>query len=580
MTDCSKTSPEREFCPHCRAPYCSEDCRASHWLETHQFRCPDYLSFKLEHLTEVSDASLRILGKGCFGEVKLYKHSSTSTLYAVKIISKDFLHKFSNINLLLREITVHKNLRHPHIIQVVKYFEDADKVYIVLEYASKGSLFRVVRRNKGLDEAVAWRYFTETCLGIKCLHDKEIVHGDLKPENVLIDKFDRVKVSDFGWCVQGTDVRKTLGGTLDYMAPEMILGEGCSYQVDLWALGVLLFELLHGYAPFRAGRESEKRQQILANEIRFRAGMPTLAKDLILKLVKSNPRERLHLDKILAHPWIAKFAQKHDIQVGMQVNHSKYELGQILEVTGMICKVKFRDRISYLTVSDTIPMLFVAKEEPRPTISVLEKKVFDDLERWCLGPTRGKSKARELQKETLDLNKNAEDLNGPFGKRKGSLREIVEASFSSRNRELDQEGLPEKIRDSQEGAYREENNTNIAVRIDANGGVFESEQEFRRIKEMNLKNSNKVEKGRSGAIKTVKSKELYTKDSTNFQSCFDVTNIILLSDRAVEDREEELDQIRQTLEQTSANKVKDMKDMKDKKESSFWSRLFGCIGRE
>ena len=580
MTDCRKSSNEREFCPHCRLCYCSEECRVSHWIETHQFNCPEYLNFKLEDLKEVSDAALRILGKGSYGEVKLYKHKGTAILYAVKIISKEFIRKFSNISVLLREIAVHKNLRHPNIIQLVKYFEDAERVYIVLEYASKGSLFRIIRRQKGLDESVAWKYFTETCLGIKYLHDNEIIHRDLKPENILIDKFDRVKICDFGWCVKSTDVRNTFCGTLDYMAPEMLLSEGHSYQVDLWALGVLLYELLHGYAPFRAAKDSEKRQQILANEITFAPGMPTLAKDLILKLVKSNPRDRLHLDKILGHPWIAKFAQKHDIEVGMQVNHPRLEIGQILEVSGMICKVKFRDRISYITVPDIIPILFVEKEEePRPTISILERKVFDDLEKWCLGPTRSRRKLRELQKEFFELDENAGEVNGKSGKRKGSIdcfEEIVERS-SVRNREGDQEnGVEsgvEKGKHGQEGAFYEENNSNLAIKTDIYGGLFESEEEFRKIREMNLKNSKKMEKGRRGAIKEPKSKELFTKDSTGFQSCFDVRNRIDLSNEATESKKQQLNQIRRTLEQTNAKKIK------KKKERGFWSSLFGCIDR-
>ena len=167
-------------------------------MESHQFTCPEYLNFKFEDLSEVTDSSLKILGKGSYGEVKLFKHEQTSILYAVKIINKEFIKKISSINVLLREVTIHKNLKHPNIIQLVKYFEDNEKVYIVLEYASKGSLFRIIRRKKGLSESKAWQYFTETCLGIKHLHDNEIIHRDLKPENILIDNQDHVKICDFG----------------------------------------------------------------------------------------------------------------------------------------------------------------------------------------------------------------------------------------------------------------------------------------------------------------------------------------------------------------------------------------------
>jgi serine/threonine protein kinase len=427
MTQCNKLADAREFCSHCGVVYCSEVCRKGDWMDAHQYECTEYISFKLQDLTEVTDPSLRILGKGSYGEVKLYKHKTTAALYAIKTINKEFIRKHSSLSVLLREITIHKNLRHPNIIQLIKYFEDPEKVQIVLEYASKESLFRTIRKKKKLDEPQAWKYFTETCLGIKYLHDNEIIHRDLKPENILIDKYDHVKICDFGWCVQSNEVRNTFCGTLEYMAPEMLLGEGHSYQVDLWALGVLLYELIHGYAPFRAVKEVDKRQQIIYNDIEFGRGVSLLAKDLIQKLLKKNPKERINIDKILSHPWVAKYTNQHELQVGMKINHPVYETGEILQVTGMIAKVKFRDNIFMITIPDILPMIEII-EPPRVTISVMEKEVFEQLEKWCLAPTGFKKGLIDLHKSSFEFNKQIDEFNSKI-KRKGSIdgfEEIVE----------------------------------------------------------------------------------------------------------------------------------------------------------
>ena len=120
QSKCNNPIDPNEFCPHCKICYCNEDCRIAHWVESHQFECSEYINFKLEDLKEINDPRLKLLGKGTYGEVKLYKHNSTSVLYAIKIINKEFIKKHSSITVLIREITVHKNLKHPNVIQLIK----------------------------------------------------------------------------------------------------------------------------------------------------------------------------------------------------------------------------------------------------------------------------------------------------------------------------------------------------------------------------------------------------------------------------------------------------------------------------
>lgn len=528
--------------------------------------------FKFEDLLEVNDPNLKILGKGSYGEVKLYKHAETGILYAVKIISKDFIRKHSSISVILREIRVHKELKHPNIIQLIKYFEDSEKVYIVLEYASKGSLFRVIRRQKGLDESKAWHYFTQTCLGMKYLHDNEIIHRDLKPENIIIDKNDQVKICDFGWCVQSNEVRTTFCGTMDYMAPEMLLGEGHSFQVDLWALGILLYELLHGYAPFRAIKDAEKRQQILNNELSFAAGTSSLAKDLIQRLIKTNPKDRINLNKILAHPWIGKFAITHDLEKGSLIKHPQFDIGEIIDVTGLVCKVKFRDLIVMIALPDALDMEYI-EEKPRVSVSEIENEVFGRLEKWCKTPVVNHKKLQDIHIPKLDLSSLSPEKN--IRKRKGSIEffeEIVERStYHQENGEVQSPEMEHPGKRKQVHIINHE----PSAKSDLFGGIF-VDNEYEILQKKRLNKAKKFESRIKGNFRLPGEnlkRNVYTVESTNFQSVFDVTSKIDISEEALENKLAQLNGYRRTLEATNRDKVI------KKRETSFWGNLFGCLDR-
>jgi serine/threonine protein kinase len=219
-------------------------------------------------------------------------------------MNKLTISKESSLNVLLREISVHKSLRHSRVITLYDHFEDESSVYLVLDYAPRGSLFHEIRNKKRLSESEARKYFLQTCQGIQFLHQNEIIHRDIKPENILLDAEGDIKICDLGWAYKGTDFRTTFCGTVEYMAPEMIRGEGHSFELDIWALGVLLFEMLHGYAPFRGVKDTDKCMQILSGNVVFSRNLSDSARDLIEGILKVNPSERLILSEILSHPWL------------------------------------------------------------------------------------------------------------------------------------------------------------------------------------------------------------------------------------------------------------------------------------
>ena len=133
-----------------------------------------------------------------------------------------------------------------------------------------GTLFSVIKKNKGFPEKIAFKYFIQTCAAIAFLHRNKFIHRDLKPENILIDCNDNIKLCDFGWCVDlSGGERSTFCGTFEYMAPELIQDVPYGYGIDTWALGILLYELIHGYSPFRATK-MDNYNEIFKNIIKFK----------------------------------------------------------------------------------------------------------------------------------------------------------------------------------------------------------------------------------------------------------------------------------------------------------------------
>ena len=151
----------------------------------------------------------------------------------------------------MHEISIHLKLLHENIARLYSYYEDESAFYLIMEYAEKGTLFNLIQNSKGLSEEKAFKYFIQVANAIYYLHSNNLMHRDLKPENCLIDNYDNIKLCDFGWTVECNNKRVTFCGTYEYMAPEIIKELPYTNMIDVWSLGVLLYELIHSYSPFR-----------------------------------------------------------------------------------------------------------------------------------------------------------------------------------------------------------------------------------------------------------------------------------------------------------------------------------------
>ncbi|CAG8587204.1 16361_t:CDS:2 [Funneliformis mosseae] len=258
------------------------------------------------------------LGKGQFGRVYIAKEKTSGFIVALKVLKISELRKSKAEKQLVREVEIQANLRHPNILRLYGHFHDERYVFLVLEYAAKGELYRHLKRCTRFTEKRTSRYIAQMAGALAYIHGKHVIHRDIKPENLLLDMNDQLKIADFGWSVHApSQRRKTICGTKDYLSPEMVDNQPHDEKIDLWSLGVLCFELLTGNAPFEEpvnGRDTTYKR-IAKVDFTIPDHVSADAKDLIVSLLQRDPSKRLPIKEVLSHPWILKHQRKSIINV-------------------------------------------------------------------------------------------------------------------------------------------------------------------------------------------------------------------------------------------------------------------------
>ncbi|KAK4457133.1 kinase-like domain-containing protein [Cladorrhinum samala] len=257
----------------------------------------------------------RPLGKGKFGRVYLAKERSSNFICALKVLYKSELQHGTGVEKQVRrEIEIQSNLRHPNILKLYGHFHDSKRIFLILEFAGKGELYKHLQRESRFPEWKAAQYIAQMASALQYLHRKHVIHRDIKPENILMGIHGEIKISDFGWSVHApNNRRKTLCGTLDYLPPEMIKSGSkdnwYNEKVDLWSLGVLTYEFLVGEAPFE-DTPIMTQKRIARADMTIPEWVSKEAKDLIKKLLVLDPEKRLSLEEVQTHPWIIKHCVK------------------------------------------------------------------------------------------------------------------------------------------------------------------------------------------------------------------------------------------------------------------------------
>ncbi|KAF6777667.1 hypothetical protein AHF37_03102 [Paragonimus kellicotti] len=253
---------------------------------------------------------LRKLGQGSYGEVYLVKKRGSEQLVAVKCISKLKLSKRGEDNL-VSEIAILQKLEHPHIVRLLDFTWDSTKVYLYMEYCAGGDLSQFIRAKHRLPENLVRRFLRQLGLALQYLKSKNIVHMDLKPQNILLTSNSHpiLKVTDFGFARRAKDAvqRNELRGTLLYMAPE-IYCEGLYHpSCDLWSVGVILYECLFGSPPYASQDSESLKLKLLKDEpieLPSDVAISPNCASLLRRLLKRHPTERMSHEEFFEHPFM------------------------------------------------------------------------------------------------------------------------------------------------------------------------------------------------------------------------------------------------------------------------------------
>ena len=248
------------------------------------------------------------LGRGAFGKCFQITDMKNGKVYAGKFVSKEVVKKHKMKEKLIQEICIHGKLNHSHIVAFYGFFEDKNYVYIVLELCQKRSMAELMKRRKSITEPEVRYYLKQVLSAVQYLHENSIIHRDLKLGNFFINNEMKVKIGDFGLAtrIESGERKKTLCGTPNYIAPEVLEKNGHGLEVDVWSIGCIIFTLLVGKPPFEANTLEETCRRILQCKYSVPLTVSTYAKDLIERILVKNPSIRPTVNDLIKDQFFTK----------------------------------------------------------------------------------------------------------------------------------------------------------------------------------------------------------------------------------------------------------------------------------
>ena len=355
---CSKLSSDEINCPYCSIVFCSYECLESHFLSNHSnnnnkiikrvyekpkigsirnnkiFKTSMISSPYITHgfiakniiydkkyslknfIPEIENGEILVIGTGSYGQVFAYRNRLDKKLYAIKHMEKDRLRKsLKTLNGIYEEINIQSKIFHKNIVRLLNVEENTTSFDLIMEYASEGSLFYYIRDKYYLSEKESFKFFSQIVNAVYLLHKNDLIHRDIKPENILLYENGVCKLCDFGWCVKlDGKQRKTFCGTTEYMSPEIVNKVEYSKEIDIWSLGVLLYEMVHGYSPFRPDKEDFNANDVIHNikihDLKFDINISPECKELICHLLDENVKNRYKIEDIFNSKFMKKYEKK------------------------------------------------------------------------------------------------------------------------------------------------------------------------------------------------------------------------------------------------------------------------------
>lgn len=244
------------------------------------------------------------VGQGPHTTIQLAEDTSTGRKVALKVIDSK-LYPISDKEKLMREVIYHQRVSdHPNIVNIYDHFKIGQQIYIEMEFASNGDLFKYLQKHATTmkdDEKRKLMY--QVCCAIEFIHENGMIHRDIKPENILLDENYNAKICDFGWTchLDDTKSRYETAGTYEYMSPESLTNQMQGKPADLWSLGILVYELYHGVEPFPGQNKKEVLHSIYNSQAVFNRDVPEDAISVFEKCVRYDPRNRPSIEELLNH---------------------------------------------------------------------------------------------------------------------------------------------------------------------------------------------------------------------------------------------------------------------------------------
>ena len=250
------------------------------------------------------------VGRGTFGKVKLGIYLPTHEKVAVKILEKNRIREKDDEIRVQREFEMLTKFNHINLILVAEIFESYDSFYTVMEYCEGGELFNYIVKKRKLSEEEASFFYYQIIKGLEYIHSLGIVHRDLKPENLLLTRNHILKIIDFGlsnYFDNKKDLLVTPCGSPCYASPEMVSGKKYNgFKIDIWSTGIILYAMLCGYLPFEDKDNDLLFKKILECKLELPHHLSLLSKDLIKKILVTNPDKRITIKEIKKHPFFLK----------------------------------------------------------------------------------------------------------------------------------------------------------------------------------------------------------------------------------------------------------------------------------
>ena len=225
---------------------------------------------------------------------------------AIKILDKKKIVEKADLERILREMKMLSELDNEHIIKVSQIYENDSHYLIIMEYCEGGELFNYIVEKQRLSENESAYFYYQIIQGVEYIHSQGIAHRDLKPENLLLDKNKKIKIIDFGLSnyFDGIQKLETPCGSPCYASPEMVGGNKYNgFFIDIWATGIILFAMLCGYLPFEDDNNDVLFKQILGGKIEYPSHLSEVSKDLLKKIIETNPEKRIKIEEIKKHPF-------------------------------------------------------------------------------------------------------------------------------------------------------------------------------------------------------------------------------------------------------------------------------------